>query len=208
MVRRLVCCQRPRNGGLGMIDLESHWLAERLAYLGRSLSRDTVWGQKMRDIFPRLESDPETGGRCKPKGAVPFTRECRKAISKLPRSSDLSQSRKELYRELVLGSVSDPLVEWLSGSLEEIRSQRNWVSGSGFLNNSEFSLTWWFARNTLPLADWAFKAGLADMPDCLRVMSVSERPASIPNSSCCSTLVTSWTMLTLRGEKRVVFLAI
>ena len=34
MVRRQVCIQRTRNGGLGMPDLESHWLAERLAYLG------------------------------------------------------------------------------------------------------------------------------------------------------------------------------
>ena len=31
MVCRQVCCQRPRDGGLGMPDLESHWLAERLA---------------------------------------------------------------------------------------------------------------------------------------------------------------------------------
>ena len=46
MVRRQVCIQRTRNGGLGMHDLESHWLAERLAYLGRSLSGDTVWRQK------------------------------------------------------------------------------------------------------------------------------------------------------------------
>ena len=38
MVRRQVCIQGTRNGGLGMPDLESHWLAERLAYLGRSLT--------------------------------------------------------------------------------------------------------------------------------------------------------------------------
>ena len=38
MVRRQVCIQRTRNGGLGMPDLESHWLAERLAYLGRALT--------------------------------------------------------------------------------------------------------------------------------------------------------------------------
>ena len=31
LVRRQVCCQRPRNRGLGMPDLKSHWLAERLA---------------------------------------------------------------------------------------------------------------------------------------------------------------------------------
>ena len=39
MIRRQVCIQRTRNGGLGMPDLESHWLAERLSYLGRSLWR-------------------------------------------------------------------------------------------------------------------------------------------------------------------------
>ena len=38
MVHRQVCIQRTRNGGLGMPDLESHWLAERLAYLDRSLT--------------------------------------------------------------------------------------------------------------------------------------------------------------------------
>ena len=45
--------------------------------------------------------------------------------SNLPGSSDLSRSRKELYRVLVVGSISDPLVE----RLEEVCSQ---------LNNSEF----------------------------------------------------------------------
>ena len=152
VVCRLFCCQRPRNGGLGMPDLESHWLVERLAYLGRSLSRGTVWGQKVKDVFPRLESDPKVEGRRKPKGTAPFTCECRKALHKLPRFSDLSRSRKELYRDIGVGSTSDPF---------------GVTSGSG-------------------------------------------RPASIPNSSCCSTLVTSWTMLTppYRGEKGVVFLAI
>ena len=38
MVRRQVCIQRTCNEGLGMPDLESHWLAERLAYLGQSLT--------------------------------------------------------------------------------------------------------------------------------------------------------------------------
>ena len=76
MVRGQVRCQRSRNGGLGMPDLESHWVAERLAYLGRSLSRDTVWGQKVRDVFPPLESNSEAKGRCNSKGAAPFTREC------------------------------------------------------------------------------------------------------------------------------------
>ena len=42
MVCRQVRCQRPRNRGLGMPELENHWFAERLAYLGLSFSTDTV----------------------------------------------------------------------------------------------------------------------------------------------------------------------
>ena len=41
---------------------------------------------------------------------------------------------------------------------------------------------------------------------CFGVMSESGRPASIPSSSCCSTLVTSWTMSILRIEVRSVWL--
>ena len=60
MVRIQFCIQRTCNGGLGMLDLESHWLAERLAYLGRSLTRDAVWRRKTSRTFPRLKSDPKT----------------------------------------------------------------------------------------------------------------------------------------------------
>ena len=93
-------------------------------------------------------------------------------------------------------------MEGLGWSLEEIHSQWNWAPGSGYLNNSEFSLTWRLVRNALPLADWAFKAGLVGMPDCFRCGSGQEetalhafyycervrpsgsgRPASISNSS-------------------------
>ena len=41
-----------------MPDLESHWLAERLAYLGRVLTGDSVWRRKASRTFPRLNSDP------------------------------------------------------------------------------------------------------------------------------------------------------
>ena len=37
MVRRQVCIQRTRNGGLGMPDLESHWLAGLVLGGGRSV---------------------------------------------------------------------------------------------------------------------------------------------------------------------------
>ena len=39
-------------GGLSMPDLVSHWLAERIAYLGRSLSGDAVWRRKQVEFFP------------------------------------------------------------------------------------------------------------------------------------------------------------
>ena len=162
MVRRQVCIQRTRNGGLGMPDLESHWLAERLAYLGRSLTGEAVWRRKASRTFPCLKSDPKV----KPLGKALFVRECRTALRNFLGSSDLSQPRKELYRELVVGSASDPLSEQHGWTAEEIRSHWNWAPGSSFLNNSEFSLTWRLARNALPLLGLNFRADLADMPDC------------------------------------------
>ena len=177
MVRRQVCIQRTRNGGLGMPDLESHWLAERLAYLGRVLTGDSVWRRKASRTFPRLKSDPKAEGRRRPLGEALFVRECRKALRNLLGSSDLSWPRKELYRELVVGSASDPLSERRGWTAEEIRSHWNWAPGSSFLNNSEFSLTWRLVRNALPLRGLNFRAGLADMPDCPRCSSGLEETA-------------------------------
>ena len=111
MIRRQVCIQRTRNEGLRMPDLESHWLAESIAYLGRSLMADAVWRRKASRTFPRLQSDPKAEGRRKPLGEALFVRECRKALRNLLGSSDLSRPRKELYRELVVDSASDPLSE-------------------------------------------------------------------------------------------------
>ena len=108
MVRRQVCVQCTRNGGLGMPDLKSHWLAERLAYLGRSLTKDAVWRRKASRTFPRLKSDPKAEGRRRPLGEVLFVHECRTALRNLLGSSDLSQPQKELYRELVVGSAFGP----------------------------------------------------------------------------------------------------
>ena len=176
LVSRQVCYQRPRDGGLGMPDLESHRLAERLAYLGCSLTTDAVWSLKVRVAFPELGLCPSAEGRRRPRDEPPFAIECRGALWKLPRFSDLSWTRKELYRGLVVGSTSDPLVDRLGWSAEEIRSQWNWAPGSGFLNNSEFSLTWQLARNMLALNDWAYRACLADMPDCARCPAAPAAP--------------------------------
>ena len=81
MVRSQVCIQRTRNGGLGMPYLESHWLSERLAYLSRSLTGDSVWRRKASRTFLRLKSDPKAEGRRWPLGEALFVRECRKAPS-------------------------------------------------------------------------------------------------------------------------------
>ena len=126
--------------------------AHRLA-LQRSLSR-LLWG----GARPRLNSDPKAEGRRRPLGEALFVRECRKALRNLLGSSDLSWPRKELYRELVVGSASDPL-ERRGWTAEEIRSHWNWAPGSSFLNNSEFSLTWRLVRNALSLRGLNFRSG-------------------------------------------------
>ena len=46
MVHRQVYIQRTRNRGLGMPDLESHWLAERLVYSGRSLTGESATAEQ------------------------------------------------------------------------------------------------------------------------------------------------------------------
>ena len=168
MVRRQVCIQRTRNGGLGMPDLESYWLAERLAYLGRSLTEESVWRRKVSRTFPRLKSDSKAKVRCKPLGETPFVRECWTALRNLLGSGDLSWPRKELYRELLVGSASDPLSERRDWTAEEIRSHWKWWPELSFLNHSEFSLTRWLARNALLLLGLNFRAALADISDCAR----------------------------------------
>ena len=166
MVRRQVCIQRTRNGGQGMPDMESHWLAEGLAYLDRSLTRDAVWKRKASRTFLRLRSNPKAEGRRRPLSEALFVRECRTALRNFLGSSDLSRARKELYREIVVVPASDPLRERRGWTVGEIRSHWNWAPGSSFLNNSEFSLTRRLARNALPLLGMNLRAGLADMPDC------------------------------------------
>ena len=82
LVRRKVCYQRPCNGGLGMPDLESHRLAERLAYLGRSLTSDAVWSLKVGVAFPDLRLCPEAEGRRRPRGRATSRRRVPQGPSK------------------------------------------------------------------------------------------------------------------------------
>ena len=124
-----------------------------------------------------------------------------------------------------MGSASDPLVDRFGWSMEEVCSHWNWAPGSGFLNHSEFLLTWQLGRNALPFIELNYKAGLADQagpPDPLRqwlstpstiasefvrfrITSESGRPASNPSSSCCSALVTSETTFCLSFKVRNVW---
>ena len=122
-----------------------------------------MWRRKASDTFPRLKSGPKVDGRLKLRSETPFVRECRKALCNLPGSSDLFVSRKQLYRNLV--------VDQLGWSMEEVRSHWNWAPGSGFLNNSEFLLTWRLARNALSLFGLNYETSLADIPDCPRCSS-------------------------------------
>ena len=56
--------------------------------------------------------------------------------------TDISPSGNELYRDLVVGSASDPLMDRFSWSMEEVCSHWNWTPVSGFLKKEEeFSLT-------------------------------------------------------------------
>ena len=150
-------------------------------------------------------------------GEAPFVRECRTALRNLPGSSDLLRPRKELYQDLVVSSASDPLSEQRGWTTEEVCCHCNWATSSCFLYNSEFSLTWRLTRNALPLFSLNFRASLADIPNCTRLKKQLSTPSTIankfarsgitsrssqlvsnPSSSCCSTLVTSWTTFYFR----------
>ena len=163
---------RPRNARSGVPLARG-----KIYFSGRSLTEDAMTEIKVELAFPNLISNPKAEDRRRPRCEAIFLTECCKALRKLPRFSKLPRSRKELYRKLVVGSASNPL--------EEIRSQWNWMPGLGFLNNSEFSVTWWLVQNAIPLSDWAFKAGLANLPDCPRCISKVEKTAS--TTACGST---------------------
>ena len=132
-----------------------------------------------------------------------------------------------------MGSTSDPLSEWRGWMVEEIRSHWNWAPGSSFFNNSKFLLTWRLVRNALPFVGLNYKAGLADMLDCICCSSGLEETAEHAFYYCEQVRlfwdhVGEWTVrigpkqLVLldvgyvvdnvlppfQGEKRVVFLAI
>ena len=136
MVHRQVCYQRLYNGGLRMPDLEGHYLAERLAFLSWSSLRDAVWRHKVKEAFLHLRSNPKTKSCCRLRGETPFLIKCLKALYSLPGSSNLSQSRKDLYWELMVGSTRGATRfiaggDWLPMKLETRfwLLERLWLSG-------------------------------------------------------------------------------
>ena len=226
MVRRQVCIQRTRNGGLGMPDLEGRWLAERLAYLGGSLTGDAVWRREASRTFPRLQSDPGAEGRREPLSEALFVRECRRALRGLLGSSELSRPQKELYRELVVGSASHPLSErrgWrrsaLTGIGRQDRASRTTPSSRspGDLFEMRYPLSAWTTKRacqTCPIAlaaavVWKKRLSTPSITASefarFETTSASGRLSSNPNSSCCSMLVTSWTTFFLRFRVRSVW---
>ena len=86
----------------------------------------------MKDFFPNLERNPKVDGLRRLKGDTVFLKECREDLCRLPESSDSSQTRKILYRDLVEGTASDLLGRWLGLSAEELPSLWSWVPGAGF----------------------------------------------------------------------------
>ena len=129
-------------------------------------------------------SDAKVEGRRKPRGVASFARECHQVFCNLLGSNYLSRSRKELYRELVVSSASDPLVDRLGWSMEEVRSHWDWAPCLSFLNNSEFSLTRQLAQNALPLFSLNYRAFLVDMPDCPRCGNGLEETAKHAFYNC------------------------
>ena len=102
----------------------------------------------------------------------------------------------------MVGTTLDPLRERHGWTAEEVRSHWNWAPGSGFLNNSEFLLSWRLARNALQTCSIVLAAAVAWKKRLSTPSTASEfarsgfmsgrgRLASNPSSSCCSTLITS-----------------
>ena len=113
------------------------------------------------------------------------------------------RSRKEQYWEFVVGSVSDLSTRLVNGG-----DSFSTELGVRFELFEQLGVLAHLVASTERVApnDWAFKVGLADMPDYLRYLEEtalyafynrfgvtlgSGRPASILRSSCCSRLVRS-----------------
>ena len=76
-----------------------------------------------------MRSNPKAESYCCPSGEALYLIECRKALCKLPWFRDVWWFQKELYWELVEGSVLDPLEKRISFSQKVIRTHWNYRFG-------------------------------------------------------------------------------
>ena len=131
-------------GGLGMPDLESHWLAEKLAH-----ARTRCEGEKGVGLFlassqtqrPKVDVGRWAQHRLSA-NAVRF-------FVTFPGPVTVNSPRKNCIGNWWWAPLRTR--ERHGWTTEKVRSYWNWVPGSGFLNNSEFSLNWQLARKHV---DW------------------------------------------------------
>ena len=173
---RATCHQRLIHGGLGMPSVQAHLDAARLAFLAKASNEDheTLWGQKVGALFPRLYTHPGVESRRRPRYESEFLRECRLALGRMPAFCDLSTPRRILYHRLVEGSANDNLEKRLGYWKPEIYCHWSWAPGAGYLDNSEFSLTWRVARNLCPLRDRDAKVDKEISDRCVRCLTEKE----------------------------------
>ena len=110
-----------------------------------SLRRDTVWGRKVKEDFPRLKFNPKLVGCCRIRSGATFAREWRKTLHSFSGSNDVSRSRKDQYREHVVRS-----------------SWRTPTSRSpGGLHGTLYLFTVGFSKRVLQTCQIAFAAAVA-----------------------------------------------
>ena len=148
-VRREAYCQCLHNGALAMPDLENHWFTERLAY--NPCQRTLCGGERQVIPFLTLNQAPKLKANIRWWVKHHLSTNAVRSFATFLGSSDLSQPLKKRHRKLVVSSASDPHIDWLSWSMEEVHSNCNWTPGLGVFNNSEFLPTWWLVQNVLPL---------------------------------------------------------
>ena len=166
MVRRQVCCHRLSNGGLGMPDLKNHWFAERLAYLGRSLSKDTLLRRKASETFLRHQVRPQSRRLTQAEG--------RSTVCLLMPSSNSQPSLVQWPFEAEKGTVSGFSGGHHFGSSRGSGRLVNGVGSLAFELGARFGLLEQFrvlahlaaCTESVALFGLNYKAGLPDMPDC------------------------------------------
>lgn len=214
MVCRVACIQRPNEGGLGMPDVSSHKYASRLSFLRRSLTEEPLFEQSVKAAFPSLKvSSIPTDAYQKRRGETEFQAECRSALRALVASNNekgLAVPRNALYRELVGGRASDPLIKQQGLSKEQVRNMWSWAPGADYLSNSEFSLTWRLARNALHVNKILYKMNRAELPYCTRCNSETDE-TTVHAFVHCEKLRPLWDYVhevIMRMEPRTVFLSL